>query len=81
MLTLGGYSPHFDPPSYYPAVPRLGLNWQVTPELTITGDLYFALTSSAVMAGGGLSAVWQSGPIRAWFDVEADFLLVFEPFH
>jgi hypothetical protein len=25
--------------------------------------------------------VWQSGDIRAWFDVEADFLLVFEPFH
>ncbi|WP_051324775.1 DUF6603 domain-containing protein [Candidatus Solirubrobacter pratensis] len=81
VVTLGGYSPRFDKPSYYPAVPRLGLNWQVTPELTIAGDLYFALTSSAVMAGGGLSAVWQSGDIRAWFDVEADFLLVFEPFH
>ena len=40
-----------------------------------------ALTSSAVMAGGGMSAVWSSGDIRAWFDVEADFLLVFEPFH
>ena len=81
VLTLGGYSPRFDLPSYYPVVPRLGLSWQVTPELAITGDQYFALTSSAVMAGGGLSAVWQSGDIRAWFDVEADFLLVFEPFH
>jgi hypothetical protein len=81
VLTLGGYSPRFSPPPYYPVVPRLGLNWQVTSELAIKGDLYFALTSSAVMAGGGLSAVWQSGSIRAWFDVEADFLLVFEPFH
>jgi hypothetical protein len=81
VVTLGGYSPRFDKPSYYPTVPRLGLNWQVTPELAVSGDLYFALTSSAVMAGGGLSAVWQSGSIRAWFDVEADFLLVFEPFH
>jgi hypothetical protein len=81
VLTLGGYSPRFAPPSYYPQVPRLGLNWQVTSELTIQGNLYFALTSSAVMAGGGLSAVWHSGDIRAWFDVEADFLLVFEPFH
>jgi hypothetical protein len=61
-------------------VPRLGLNWKID-ALSISGDLYFALTSSAVMAGGGLSAVWQSGGIRAWFDVEADFLLVFEPFH
>jgi hypothetical protein len=81
VVTLGGYSPRFDVPSYYPPVPRLGLNWQVTPQLSISGDLYFALTSSAVMAGGGMSAVWQSGDIRAWFDVEADFLLVFEPFH
>ena len=81
VVTLGGYSPRFSKPDYLPTVPRLGLNWQVTPELTIKGDLYFALTSSAVMAGGGMSAVWQSGSIRAWFDVEADFLLVFQPFH
>jgi hypothetical protein len=81
VVTLGGYSPRFTKPGYYPTVPRLGLNWRVTPELTIAGDLYFALTSSAVMAGGGMSAVWQSGDIRAWFDVEADFLLVFQPFH
>jgi hypothetical protein len=81
VLTLGGYSPRFDKPAHYPAVPRLGLNWKVTSELTVAGNLYFALTSSAVMAGGSLSAVWQSGDIRAWFDVEADFLLVFEPFH
>lgn len=81
VLTLGGYSPRFTRPDHYPVVPRLALTWRVTPELTVSGNLYFALTSSAVMAGGGLSAVWQSGPIRAWFQVEADFLLVFEPFH
>ena len=81
VLTLGGYSPRYTPPEHYPQVPRLGLNWKVTNELTIKGDLYFALTSSAVMAGGGMSAVWQSGDIRAWFEVEADFLLVFQPFH
>jgi hypothetical protein len=81
VLTLGGYSPRFTRPDHYPAVPRLALTWRVTSELTISGNLYFALTSAAVMAGGGLSAVWQSGAIRAWFEVEAHFLLVFEPFH
>lgn len=81
VVTLGGYSPRFTPPPYYPAVPRLGMNWQVTDELTIQGDLYFALTSTAVMAGGGMSAVWKSGDISAWFSVQADFLLVFLPFH
>jgi hypothetical protein len=81
VVTLGGYSPHFTPPNYYPVVPRLGLNWQVTGNLSISGGEYFALTSSAVMAGGSMSAVWQSGGLRAWFDVQADFLLVFQPLH
>ncbi len=62
-------------------MPRLGLDWKVSDKLQITGTLYFALTSSAVMAGGGMSAVWKSGAIRAWFTVQADFLLVFQPFH
>ncbi|ADB50992.1 DUF6603 domain-containing protein [Conexibacter woesei] len=81
VVTLGGYSPRYQPPAHYPQVPRLGLDWKVTDELQITGNLYFALTSSAVMAGGGMSAVWQSGSVRAWFVVQADFLLVFQPFH
>ncbi|PON15540.1 hypothetical protein C2W62_23235 [Candidatus Entotheonella serta] len=82
VVTLGGYSPRFTPPEYYPQVPRLGLNWALPGgNLTIKGDLYFALTSSAVMAGGELSAVWHSGDLRAWFTVQADFLMVFKPFH
>ena len=81
VVTLGGYSPLWTAPSYYPVVPRLGLSWKVSSELSITGSEYFALTSSAVMAGGSFSAVWQSGGLRAWFDVQADFLLVFQPLH
>lgn len=80
VVTLGGYSPRFTPPKHYPAVPRLGLSWRLGP-VSITGGLYFAVTSSAVMAGGSLEMIWESGPIRAWFTVEADFLIVFEPFH
>lgn len=80
VVTLGGYSPRFNKPSHYPDVPRLGLNWQIGP-LTISGDEYFALTPSAVMAGGGLKAVWSSGAIRAWFSAEVDFLLLFNPVH
>lgn len=81
VLTLGGYHPRFTVPEYYPAVPRVGLTWHVIPELTITGELYFALTSNVVMAGGKLSAVWNSGPISAWFTFWADFLMTFSPFH
>ena len=82
LVTVGGYSPNFAPPNYYPSVPRLGLRWQVTgTALTITGEEYFAVTSSAVMAGGSLSAVWDGGDISAWFSIEVDFLMVYQPFH
>jgi hypothetical protein len=81
ILTLGGYNPAFTVPDHYPAVPRVGLTWQVVPQLNITGELYFALSANAVMAGGKLSAVWNSGPISAWFTYWADFLMTFSPFH
>lgn len=81
VVSIGGYSPHFTPPSYYPAVPRLGINWQIGSNLTIQGSCYFAVTSNAIMAGGGLSAVWSSDGVSAWFIVQADFLLVYLPFH
>ena len=82
VVSLGGYNPHFTVPQYYPKVPRLGLNWRVIPgELTVQGNLYFALTSNVVMAGGQMSATWSSGPISAWFTVWADFLMIFKPFH
>ncbi|MFT4664156.1 MAG: hypothetical protein ACI9XB_001099 [Gammaproteobacteria bacterium] len=81
VVTLGGYNQSFSKPSFFPVVPRLGLNWQVVPELSIKGGEYFALTNNAVMAGGYLQAVWKSGPIKAWFDVQADFLIMWKPFH
>jgi hypothetical protein len=81
VLTLGGYHPKFIRPSHYPIVPRLGINWQVTKEMTITAGMYFALTPSCLMAGGKLSAVYQSSSVKVWFIVYADFLLVWKPFY
>ena len=81
VVTLGGYNPYFTPPAHYPRqVPRLGLNWKLSTELSVTGGLYFALTPSVLMAGGYLKATWQSGDISAWFDAQADFLIRFKPF-
>lgn len=81
VMTMGGYSPHFTVPQFYPTVPRIGINWKVTDSLVIKGEEYFAVTSAAVMAGGGLSASWSGGGITAWFNVQADFLMVYQPFH
>jgi hypothetical protein len=81
VVTLGGYHAQFQKPAYYPVVPRLRIHWPVSAELSITGEAYFALTPSCVMAGGKLEAVFQSGPIRAWFYARADFLIAWKPFH
>ncbi|HEX6189823.1 MAG TPA: DUF6603 domain-containing protein [Pyrinomonadaceae bacterium] len=80
VVTLGGYHPSYTPPPHYPVVPRLGFNWPCG-DLTISGDAYFALTPACVMAGGALSAVYETGNLRAWFDAQADFLISWKPFH
>jgi len=81
VLSLGGYHPDFQKPDYYPTVPRLGLNWQVTSELSIMGSIYFALTPHMVMVGGRLEAVFQSGSLKASFTLTADFLICWKPYH
>ena len=81
VLSLGGYNPHFTVPDYYPAVPRLGFIWKVSTVVNITGEMYFTVSSNAIMAGGKLSLVFDTGVIRAWFIVWADFLITFNPFH
>jgi hypothetical protein len=80
VITLGGYHPRFVPPAYYPKVPRLGFNWQVSDKFSIKGGLYFALTAHALMAGGNLQALFHLGPIKAWFIVGADFIVSWQPY-
>ena len=81
VLTLGGYHPDFTPPSYYPTVPRLGFSWPMPGNVTISGDAYFALTASAVMAGAGLQVLYSQGSLRAWFTAQMDALVEWAPFH
>lgn len=81
VLTLGGYNPAFQVPSYFPQVPRLGFNWALPDNVTIQGDAYFALTASAVMAGGGLQVLYAKGNLSAWFTAEMDALIQWAPFH
>lgn len=81
VLTLGGYHPDFIVPAHYPRVPRLAFNWQVNSQLNIKADGYFAITASALMAGGHLQATWHSGRLKAWFNAGADFLIAWKPYH
>ncbi len=81
VVSLGGYYPSFKPPPYYPQVPRVGFNWAVSDHLHVKGGGYFAVVPHALMAGGSLSAVWSDGDVEAWFQLGADFLLGWKPFH
>jgi len=81
VQTLGGYHPNFKVPTHYPSVPRLGFNWQVDGSINIKGDAYYALCSHALMAGGHLQAVYQSGNLSASFNAGADFLISWKPYH
>jgi hypothetical protein len=81
VVTAGGYHPQFVVPAHYPAVPRLGFNWQVSEQLALKGTGYFALTPGALMAGGSLSATYEDGSLRAWFDTTLDFLIAWQPYH
>ena len=79
VVTLGGYHPGWVPPSFYPQEPRLGINWSWG-NVQLTGDAYFALTPTAVMAGGDLDLTYSAGKLQAWLTVQADFLITWHPF-
>lgn len=81
VITLGGYSPAFTPPDYYPSVPRVGFDWRINDDTSITGGTYFALTPGTIMAGADLSAQFHDGSLHAWFDAGADFLISWAPFY
>lgn len=80
VVSAGGYHPKLKIPSYYPTVPRLGFNWQVNSSLLLKGELYYALTPGAMMAGGLLQATWKEGNFAAWFTTSADFFIGWKPF-
>lgn len=89
VITIGGYHPDFQKPDHYPAVPRVGVNWKISTELSVTGGIYFALTPRALMAGGAMRAVFQTSldlsiatvEVKAWFILGADFIVYWKPFH
>ena len=80
VFTIGGYHPRFAVPDYYPTVPRLGFNWTVSGAIVIKGENYFALTSSAIMAGGRLEASYTTSTVWASFVAGLDAIVSWDPF-
>ncbi len=80
VITLGGYHPRFTKPAHFPDVPRLGFTWRIGSDITVKGELYFALTLREMMAGGALELNYDSGDIAAWFKVWANAYIKWKPF-
>lgn len=80
VVSLGGYHPRFQPPAHYPKPDLVEFHCK-TGDTTIQGYCYFALCPSAIMAGGGLSIVYQISGIKAWFIANADFLIQWKPLY
>jgi hypothetical protein len=80
VFTLGGYHQAFSIPDNYPNPPRLGISWNLGGDLSISGEAYFAITPKVCMGGGRLHASFSAGPIEAFFDAFADFLINYKPF-
>jgi hypothetical protein len=81
VFTLGGYHQAFDVPIGWPKPDRLRIAWSLGSNISIAGEAYFAITPKVCMGGGRLRASYQAGPIKAWFDAFADFLINYKPFH
>lgn len=84
VISLGGYHPAFQKPVYYPDVPRLGMQWKMeipVGKISISGGAYFALCPTAVMAGGYINVSFEMGPLKAWLDAYANFLIEWKPFY
>ncbi|PHH66832.1 hypothetical protein CDD81_5964 [Ophiocordyceps australis] len=81
VFTLGGYHQAYRVPIGYPTPPRLGISWSLGGGLKISGEAFFAITPKACMAGGRLHASFSAGPLSAWFDAFADFLINYKPFY
>ncbi|KAF7559939.1 hypothetical protein G7046_g4213 [Stylonectria norvegica] len=80
VFTLGGYHQAFEVPEGWPNPPRLGISWSLGSNLSISGEAYFAITPKVCMGGGKLHAAFHAGPISAWFDTFANFLINYQPF-
>ncbi len=84
ILSIGGYGPLFSPKSWYPSVPRLAMNWQVSNDLSIKQSAYFAIVPHTLMFGGHLQGHFHAGgdfSIDVNFHVGADFLICWKPYH
>ena len=81
VISLGGYHPDFKKPKHFPSIKRVGLNWRISSWVQVSGEGYYAITPSYMMAGLSTKAIISMGSIHVNFWLSADFLIKWAPFH
>ena len=81
VITLGGYHPRFKVPAHYPRVDRLALTWKISSMLSIHGEMYYALTPTAILAGGRWEVEYNLSFLRASLTLFADMIISWAPFY
>ncbi len=79
VVSIGGYHSNYKKPEHYPSVAPLGLKWKITDELLVQGNIYFALTPAALMAGGTMQMLFEAGCVQAWCTASVDMMLQWKP--
>ncbi|MFE7295773.1 DUF6603 domain-containing protein [Streptomyces sp. NPDC057579] len=85
VISVGGFHPEFEPPrSDYPVPARVGYMWQAGSKTTMKGEIYAAVTNSAIMLGWNFACVFDTGGnfrIELWFTFHFDALIQWKPFY
>jgi len=82
VVSMGGYHPRYKIPPHFPSnIPRIGIYGKLDDNVTITGELYFALTPQAIMAGLFGSLVYSDSWLYASISLRADFIILWKPFY
>lgn len=80
MVSVGGcHHPLFMDKAKYPQVDKVGINWQISNNLSLKGLGYFAVTHSCAMGGVDISIDYKAGNLEAWFRAKADFYVQWKP--
>ncbi|WP_370424374.1 DUF6603 domain-containing protein (plasmid) [Streptomyces sp. QH1-20] len=81
VLTLGGYHPQYTKPAHYPAVDRLGVDWEPGHGVTVKSASYLAVTPDCLMTGGALDIRYDGGAVQAWLNAHYDAIVQWAPLH
>lgn len=79
LLSIGGYHPDYNPPSGFPSLNRLQVDFSQGPDVKIYGAFYTAITSNTFQIGANVEIYVKKSPFTVDGKLGFDALLIFRP--